>query len=108
MSFIRTVIVGTNTPDQLLGREQAVGFNHSALAMDPLRFNGIEPGALCGQKQGQNTHPFARGFDLLVVFTNPGTHDLTFMPGGIIGRSAATLAFPGLPVWCSNRPETAL
>jgi hypothetical protein len=84
MSFRRTMVVRTNALDQLLGREQAVGFNHGALAMHPLGFNGIEPRALCGQKQGQNAHAFTRGFDLLVVFTNPGAHDLTAMPGGII------------------------
>ncbi len=84
MSFIRTVIVSTNALDQLLGGEQAVGFNHGALAMHPLGFNRIKPGTLYGQKQWQNAHAFARGFDLLVVFTNPGAHDLTAMPGGII------------------------
>ena len=84
MSFMRTVVVSTNALDQLLGREQAVGFNHGALAMHPLGFNGIKPGTLCGQKQRQNAHAFPRGFDLLVMFTNPGAHDLTAMPGGII------------------------
>src|SRR5512144_87872 len=84
MSFIRTVIVGTDTLSQLLGREQAVGLHHGALAMHPLGFNGIEPGALRGQKQRQNAHAFARGFHLLVVFPNPGAHDLAGMPRGII------------------------
>ncbi|SRR5579885_402229 len=84
MSFIRTVIVGTDPLSQLLRRKQAVGFDHGALAMDPLGFNRIEPGALGGQKQGQNAYAFACGFHLLVVVPNPGTHDLAVMPGGII------------------------
>ena len=84
MGIRRTVIVGTDTLDQLLGGEQAVGFNHSALAMHPFGLNRIQPGALCGQKQRQNAHAFARGFHLLVVFTNPGAHELTAMPGGVV------------------------
>jgi hypothetical protein len=84
MSFKRTVIVGTDTFDQLLGGEQAVGFHHGTLAMHPLGFNRIEPGTLRGQKQRQYPHAFARGFDLLIVFTNPGAHDLAAMPGGVI------------------------
>src|SRR5579875_402135 len=84
MSFIRTVIVGTNALGQLLGGEQAVGFDDGTFAMHPFGFDGIEPGTLLRQKQGQNTHPFARGFHLLVVFTNPRAHDLTVMPGGVV------------------------
>lgn len=63
MSFIRTVIVGTNAFGQLRGREPPIGFNHGALAMHPFGFDGIEPGALCGQKQRENAHAFARIFD---------------------------------------------
>ena len=52
--------------------------------MHPFGFDGVEPRALFGQKQGQNTHALARGFHLLVVLPKPGTHDLTGMPGGIV------------------------
>jgi len=84
MSFKRTVIVGTDPLGQLLGGEQAVGFDHSALAMHPLGFNRIEPRTLCRLKQGQNAHTFTRGFDLLVVLADPVAHELAAMPGGVI------------------------
>src|SRR6516162_3209443 len=98
MSFRRTVIVGTNTLLQLLGREQAVGLHHSALAMHPLGFDGIEPGTLLGQKQRENAHPFARQLDVLVVVTNPAPYRLAVMPGSVIpdqqpGRFALTFQF---------------
>ncbi len=50
MSFIRTVIVGPDPLSQLLRRKQTIGFDYGALAMHPLGFNGVEPGALGGQK----------------------------------------------------------
>lgn len=84
MGFIRTVIVSTNPRGQLRGGEQPVGFDHSALAMHPFGFDRIEPGTLFGQKQGKNAYSFALGFDLLVVLTNPGTHDLAVVPGSIV------------------------
>lgn len=84
MSFIRTVIIRTNPLGQLRGREQPVGFNDGTLAMYPFGFDGIEPGTLLGQKQGQDTHAVARCFHLLIVLANPGPNDLAFVPGGIV------------------------
>jgi hypothetical protein len=78
------VIVGTNALGQLRGCEHPIGFNHGTLAMHLLGFNGIEPGALFGQKQGQNTHAFALRFHLEMVFTNEGSDDLAVMPGGVV------------------------
>ncbi len=95
MSIIRTVIIGTDPLSQLLGREQASGFHHSALAMHPAFSSmGLIKATLGGQKQRQNAHAFARGLHLLVVVTNPGAHDLAGMPGGIIERLSNQARFP--------------
>src|SRR5581483_7002905 len=103
MSFIRAVIVGTNPLSQVLGGKHPVGFHDGTLAMHPLGFNGIKPGALFGQKQWQDTHPLALALDLLVMLSNPGAYDLTGMPGGIIPdqqprRFALTLQLGAAPV----------
>lgn len=71
--------------------------------MDPLGFNRIEPGALCGEPKRQNTNPFACHIDLLVMLSNPGTHDLADMPGSVIpdqqpGRFALSLELSTTPV----------
>src|SRR5579884_4826 len=84
MSFIRTVIIGTNPPGQLRGGEQPIGFDDRALTMDPFRFDRIEPGTLRGQKQRENAHAFPCLLYLPIVFTNPGTNDLAVMPGGVV------------------------
>jgi hypothetical protein len=109
MSFIRTVKVGTNPLGQLRGGEQAVGFDHGPLAMDPFGFNGIEPGTLFGQKHRQDPPAFARQLDLLVMFTDPGAHPLTIMPGSILpdhqpGGLALSLKLLAAPVqkWRGN------
>ena len=84
MRFIGTAKVRTDALSQLLGRKQSRGFNDSPLAMHPLRLNGIEPGALRRQVERQDAHAFACLFDLLIVLSDPGAHDLADMPGGII------------------------
>ena len=84
MWFIRAVIIGTHSFSQLSSGEQAIGFNDSPFAMHPFRFNGIEPGALFGQEQGQDANAFARLLHLLIVLPDPGTDDLADMPGGMI------------------------
>src|SRR6266566_3932463 len=58
--------------------------DHVALGMHPLGFNGIKPGALRGQQDGQNAHALAGLLDLLVVLAYPGTNGLTLMPVGIL------------------------
>jgi hypothetical protein len=82
--FISTSIISTDPFSQLVSREQAVAFDDVALAMDPFWFNGVEPGAFCGQKEGQDADPFARLLDLHVVLSDPGAHHFRDMPGSII------------------------
>src|SRR5690242_491372 len=84
MCFIGAPKVRTDPFSQLRGRKQAPRFNHGSLPMDPFRLNRIEPGTLSGQTERQDTHAFACLFDLLVVFSDPTSHDCADMPGGII------------------------
>lgn len=67
-----------------MGRKHTIALDHVALAMDPLGFDGIEPGACGGQLERQNPHAFARLFDREVVFSDPGAHHLAYMPGGVV------------------------
>src|SRR5437667_11347822 len=94
MRFIGTAEVGTDPFCQLASGQQAVTFDHVALSMHPLRFNGIEPGALRRQQEGQNPYASPALLDLLVVLADPAAHGLTFMPGGLIPDQAPVrLAF---------------
>src|SRR5581483_3537504 len=84
MWFIRTAKMRTDPLSQLLCRKQAVGFHNRTLAMYPLRLDGIEPGTFRGEPKGQDTHACARLFHLLIVVSDPGSHDLTDMPGRVV------------------------
>ena len=84
MRFIRTTEVGADPLRQLAGRQQAIEFHDVALGMHPFGFNRIEPGALGGQQEGQDAHPFACLLDLLIVCSYPGAHGLALLPGGIV------------------------
>ena len=52
--------------------------------MHPFRLDRIEPGAFRREPEREDAHPFADLFDLLVVLSNPGPHDLADVPGGIV------------------------
>jgi hypothetical protein len=82
MRFIRTAKMGTDALGQLVSRKQPIGFNHSALAMDPLGAGRVKPGTDGRQKAGQDAHALALCFHLSVVLANPGAHELAHMEGG--------------------------
>src|SRR5258706_3730212 len=84
MRFVRTSKVGTDPFSKLLSSKQSIVLNRIAFAMHPFGLNRIEPGALRGQQEGQDTHPFACLLHLLIVFSDPGADQEAFMPGGII------------------------
>ena len=99
MGFVRASEVSTDPFSQLLSRKQPIVLNHVALSMNSLWLNGIEPGALRGQKERQNAHSFSALSHLLVVLTNPGAHLLAHMPGGIIpDQEPVALALGGQPL----------
>ena len=105
MWLIGTSKVGTDSCGKLFGGKQPIVFDHIALGMDPFGLNRIEPGAFRGQKQRQNTHALALGFDQAVVLSDPGPHHLAHVKGGIIGRSAARKSCVELAVECNTTPE---
>ena len=76
--------MSTNALSQLLGREQAIRFNHRLLRVDPLRLNGGEPGALGGQEARQDADAFPSLLDLPVVLPNPVPNHFAAMPRSII------------------------
>src|SRR5512135_1025936 len=84
MWFIGAPKVSTNALSQLLGREQAIRFHDSLLCMDPLRLNRVEPRALGGQEERQDTNAFPSLLDLPVVLPNPVPHHFAEMPRSII------------------------
>lgn len=94
MVFIGTSVIDADPACQLLSRKQPIGFDDIALTMDPFRFNGVEPGALCGQKARQDADPFALLLDLLVMLANEGSHDLALVKGGHCPRSEASSSCP--------------
>lgn len=103
--------MSTNAFSQLLSREQPIGLYNSLLCMDPLRLDRVEPGTFGRQKEGQNAHAFALLLDLLIVLTNPGSHHLAVMPGGIIpdqqpGRLALRLESGATPLQKLGRDGT--
>src|SRR5215469_16087273 len=51
MGFIGASKMRTNAFSQLPGREHSVRLHDGLLRMDPLRFNRVEPGALCGEQE---------------------------------------------------------
>lgn len=45
---------------------------------------GLSQGALDREEEGQDAYPGTLLFDLLVMFSDPITDDVGFVPGGII------------------------
>ncbi len=86
MRFVGTLVIDTNAFRQMSGGKNPSRFDHGPFAMDPFRFNRIEPGALFGQETRQNAYSFAFLFDLLIVFTKPSADEFAGMPGGIIPK----------------------
>jgi hypothetical protein len=56
---------------QLVSREQSVGLDHLAFAMNPLGLHRVEPRALLGQKAANDPHSKAAVFDFPVVRGDP-------------------------------------
>jgi hypothetical protein len=84
MLFMSAAKACTNALSQLVRRQQASGFSHSAFAMKPVRFNWVEPRALGRQATTHNAHSLPCLLDLGIVSTQPLTHLATGMPRGII------------------------
>ncbi len=99
MRFISTSIISADALGQLASRKQPIGFDDVAFAMNPFRFDRVEPGAFGGQKAGQDANAFARVLDLEVVLSDEGSYHFGDVPGSVIpDEEPMTQAFLGQPV----------
>lgn len=86
--------VGTDSLSQFTSRQEPGRLDHCSFAMDPSRFNRIEPRTLFGQEQRQDPPSCTSLFDVPIVFSAPGYHQLAFVPGGVIpNQEPVLLAF---------------
>ena len=89
MGKIGTTEVGTNALRQLLSREYPVAFHDLAFAMDPLRYNRVEPGTLPGIccRQAKPTPPdfVGKSNDPTRLLACPGNQSVS---GGFLAGSA--------------------
>jgi hypothetical protein len=84
MGFMSTAESGTNSLGQFVHGQAAIRFENAALGVEPLGFDGIEPGTLDGQSANQQANALPGAFDPPVVFMQPLTHRLALMPGGVV------------------------
>src|SRR5947209_9111028 len=76
--------VGADALLQLGASEQPCWLNDSPFAMDPFRFNRIEPGRLDRQLAGEDAHTAPLLFHLPVVCSDPALDRLADVPGGVV------------------------
>jgi hypothetical protein len=82
--FMRAVKISTGALGDLAGREQAVKLDNVPLALDPMRLDGVEPGARDRQIADEDAHAVPGLLDLLVVGADPGTDRPADIPGGVV------------------------
>lgn len=75
--------VVTDTTDDLRRGQRTGRFDNGPLAMNPVRFNGVQPRAFHGQAAGEETHT-ALPLDALVVRPHPGADLTADVPGGVV------------------------
>src|SRR5918994_2854757 len=68
---MRTSENPANPLGKLVSAKQTIGLDHFALAVDPLRLDGVQPGALLGQQAAYNPHSFSTMLDSAIMFTEP-------------------------------------
>jgi len=88
--------------DEIGGREQAVGLEDLALAMEPFGLDRVQPRALDGQRADEQAHANAGLFDRVVVRPEPAPDNLRVVPGGVVpdeqdGALALGLRLLGAP-----------
>ncbi len=83
MREMLTAVVTTNSCNQLRSRQLACWVYDSALAVNPVRFNAIEPRTFRRQLTNDDSHT-TFPFCLSVMSTNPVSHFAADMPRGIV------------------------
>lgn len=84
MWFMSTIKVCTDAVCYFLGAEQTCGLHDVSFAMNPVRLDAVEPGALGGQVAGHNTYALASLPDLSIVCPEPVAHLVAHVPRDIV------------------------
>src|SRR5215208_7815435 len=84
MFVVRTVENLANSVGKPVCSEKSVGFDHLALAVNPLRFDGIQPRALLRKQATDDPYPLTALFDSAVVATEPTPHLFGDVPTGVV------------------------
>ena len=96
MGFVRAPVGIADPVSELVGREQAVGFDDASFAMDPGGLDGVEPGALARQVAGDDPHALTLVLDLAVVVTDPVADLMAGVPSGVVPDQEESLLPVGL------------
>lgn len=83
MIFVGTTQGLANPILDFASGEQASRLDNLALAVNPLRFDRVEPGTLRRQLAGKDADPFLLPFDLTVVSKDPGVNQVADVPARI-------------------------
>src|SRR5215213_8801852 len=84
MFVVGTVENLANSIGKLVCSEKSVGFDHLALAVNPLRFDGVQPRALLRKQATDDPYPLTALFDSAVVGTEPTPHLFGDVPTGVV------------------------
>src|SRR5215208_5146795 len=84
MLVVRTIEDTTNTIGKFVCSKQSIGLYNFSFAVYPLGLDGVQPGALFGQKTAHDPNPFAALFDAAVVFAEPSPRLFGDMPTGVV------------------------
>src|SRR5262247_2103187 len=80
MLFTRTFIVGIDPCFQFGGTQQPIRFRDGPLAMNPFRFNRVEPRTFARQVADDDAHARSPPLDLLIMVAYPGLHGPAAVP----------------------------
>src|SRR5215217_9758890 len=96
MFVVRTVENLANSVGKLVCSEKSVGFDHLALCVNPLRFDGVQPRALLRKQATDDPHPITALFDSAVVGTEPTPHFFGDVPRSVVPDENENLLANGL------------
>src|SRR5439155_1671223 len=84
MRFLLTTLIGIDTRFAFVCAQQPVCFRHRALAMDPFRFDGVEPRTFTGPLADHEADAHGALLHLPIVLAYPVPRGVTAMPGGLV------------------------
>src|SRR5215217_7477936 len=90
MFVVGTVENLANSIGKLVCSEKSVGFDHLALAVNPLRFDGVQPRALLRKQATDDPRPITALFDSAVVGTEPTPNLFGDVPRSVVQMRTRT------------------